>query len=1204
MTLRGTRKSAIAGIAAPAAWLVAIGAAMALASGMASGPGARAAAGTGAMADAPVVFARDIRPILSDRCFKCHGPDEAVREANLRLDTFAGATAERPDGAAIVPGEPQASEILRRLRHADPDLRMPPEGSNLAVTEAEIKLIERWIAQGAEYSGHWSLTPAQRPKVPEAGAGWARNPIDHFVAAGLMPEGLIPSPEADRETLLRRVSLDLTGLPPAPEEIDAFLADAAPGAWERVVDRLLASDRYGEHMARYWMDAARYGDTHGLHLDNERIMWPWRDWVIEAFNSNMPFDQFTIEQLAGDLLPDPSLEQRIATGFNRNHVTTSEGGAIDAEYLVKYAADRTETVGTVWMGLTLECAKCHDHKFDPISQREYFQLFGFFNSITERAMDGNQRDPPPVVRAPTPQQQAELAALQAKIAERESQLTAPDPKIDAQQASWVAEMRSQWTEGWRLLEPHEWISTGGAAMTLQDDGSLLASGTIPHTDTYEIVARTDVVGARLLRLEALTDPSLPHNGPGLAENANFVLSEIEAEVVSLEDPSVREPVQFISAAADHQQMNGPFPVTAAIDGVVDRTNGWAVEGFNRREKRTAVFVSQAPMGFEGGSEIRVRLRFGTHFGQHQIGRVRLAVGSDEALVESLGAVGAGVWHAAGPFDAPTRQEAFGNAFGPEQAPGAIELDASYGQVTWVAHPEWADGKVNTLTGGVSATYLHRKLYAPTARTVTLALGSDDGIKVWLNGALVHEKDVARPAATNQDQVQVDLPAGASDLLIKIANYGGGYAFAFEITGDSAGAELLRAIDLVLADERSDEQEAALQRYFRTRHSPEMQQLAAGVAKLRATEQEMLAAAPTTLVMQERDEPMATYLLRRGEYDQPQQQVERATPAVLGRLPEDAPRDRLGLARWLVSGEHPLTARVTVNRLWQQVFGTGIVATSEDFGSQGAWPTHPELLDWLAVEFVESGWDLKAMLRLLVTSATYMQSSAVTPELLALDPENRLLARGPRFRLDGEVIRDQALAASGLLVEQIGGPSVRPPQPDGLWEAVAYTDSNTRTFMPDEGDAIHRRSLYTYWKRTSPPPNMTVFDAPTREVCTVRRARTNTPLQALALLNDPQFVEAARALAERALIEEEDTDARLSLAMRLVTGRTPTDDECAVLRGLYESELAAYRADPAAAEALLNVGEAPRDESLDAAAHAAMTAVASAILALDEAVTKG
>lgn len=1159
---------------------------------------------TPAKGQPPVNYNRDIRPLLSNTCYTCHGPDEAERQAGLRLDRRDVAFAELDSGAtAIVPGDSAASELYRRITSDDPWSRMPPEDHEKQLTPEQIESIRLWIDQGAPWGEHWSFIPPERPTLPEVQADdWPRHPIDRFVLRRLEEEGLRPSPEADKVTLLRRVTFDLTGLPPTPDEIDAFLADSSPEAYERVVDRLLASRRYGEHMARFWLDAARYGDTHGLHLDNERVIWPYRNWVIDAFNANMPFDQFTIEQLAGDLLPEPTLDQVIATGFNRCNVTTSEGGSIDEEYYVRYAVDRVETTGTVFMGLSLGCAACHDHKYDPISQREFYGLFAFFNSLTEKAMDGNAPAPPPVVKVPSEQQRAAMEELEARIAEVRQQLNGPQAELDAAQLAWEAELRDQTAGRWQILEPVEYASAGGATLRKLDDQSLLAEGNNPDRDVYEIAAPTGLEGIVAVRLEALTDDSLPHTGPGRSSNANFVLSEFEMEVAPLSDSTQFQRVRFAHARADHSQTNGEYFIEKAIDGIVDATNGWAVSGFERRENRTAIFTLAEPIALEGGALLRFRLRHESHFTQHAIGRVRLSVSTDPATAP----VTLGTWHQIGPFTREEGGEVYDVAFGPVEA---VELDASYddGKLQWVQRPDLADGTIHPLEGEYAATYLYRTIHAPSPRKLTLSLGSDDGLKVWHNDRVVLDRNVQRGAAEDQDRVVLDLATGENRILLKVVNASGSCAFYFKALDDDLGGELAELLPIVAlpADERSAAQQKQLRDYFRSKNWDQWSALQAKLTELGEEKKSLDREIPTSMVMKELDEPKPAYVLIRGEYDKKGDPVERHLPAVLPPLPEGAPLNRLGLAQWLVDPGHPLTARVTVNRLWQQFFGTGLVKTSEDFGSQGEWPSHPELLDWLATEFIASGWNVKDMVKAIVTSATYRQSSTVSEELLRRDRDNRLLARGPRYRLDAETIRDNALAVSGLLVEGEFGRGAKPYQPPGLWEAVGYTSSNTARFTRDDGDALYRRSIYTFWKRTAPPPYFLIFDAPSREACTVRRPRTNTPLQALLLMNDEQHVEAARHLAQRAMLEGgAGTAQRVQYAFRLATARFADDDELAVLLQAYQAQLEIYQADPEAAAALLEVGESPYDQSLSPVELAAWTMVANLILNLDETVTKG
>lgn len=993
---------------------------------------------TVALAEERVQFNRDIRPLLSEKCFFCHGPDASHREADLRLDVESEAKAY-----AIDLEQPHESELVARITSDDADLRMPPPDSGEELTTEEMELLRRWIEQGAPYEDHWSFVPPRRPELPAVGdPSWVRNSIDRFVLARLDEGHAQPSPEADRYALIRRVTLDLTGLPPTVGEVEAFVADSSDDAYERVVDRLLQSRRYGEHMARYWLDAARYADTNGYQYDLEREQWVWRDWVIHAFNTNMPFDQFTVEQIAGDLLPDATDQQRLATAFHRNHPITIEGGVIDEEYRTEYVVDRLVTTSTVWLGLTMMCSRCHDHKYDPISQREFYQFYAFFNNVPERGLNGfdPKLDVPSPLRAA---QEARSARQLKEAAERLDQLLAGER---GDLAGWEHQVIEETRDRWEVVVPEVRRSRGGAELVVQSDHSILARGENPATEVYELILTADQP-IHAIRLEALTHESFAGGGAGRAANANFVLSEFEVAAAASDASQDFMAAKIASADADYSQEG--FAISAAIDGQIDST-GWAVDGNVKREHRTVTFVLAEPIRSDATAKVRIRMHF-AYGGSHQIGRFRVAL-------------------------------------------------------------------------------------AP--------------------------------------QPPVDLPAEID----AIANQ------------DAA----LRSADAA----------AQLKEYLADRFgSPELRTAVAQVRSARA-ELAALRETPATMVMAEMETPRTTHVLLRGEYDQPGDEVQAGTPAALPPMPDGLPRNRLGLARWLVTRDHPLTARVAVNRFWQQIFGTGLVKTAEDFGAQGEWPSHPELLDWLAVEFVDSGWDVKALLKQIVMSATYRQSSTASPERLAQDPENRLLGRGPRNRLDAEVIRDSALAASGLLSDQIGGPSVFPYHPSGLWQEINNRPGYSRTYQQDSGDNLYRRSVYTFWKRTVPPPSMAVFDAPEREFCIIRRSRTNTPLQALALLHDPQYVEAARHLAGRMLSEGGATmEQRLSHGFQLCHARPPSDDELAVLSEIVASRLAQYRDDRDAAARLLEVGDSPRDASTDEAELAAWTAVGRVMLNLSEFVTK-
>lgn len=1146
-------------------------------------------------------FNRDIRPILSNNCFACHGMDHATRKAGLRLDDGKNAFETLPSGnIALMPGDRAKSELFQRITSANPDEKMPPAEAKKELTPEQIELLGRWIDEGAHYEPHWAFVPPERPEPPAVTAeDWTRNDIDRFILARLEQEGLKPAPEADRATLIRRVTLDLTGLPPTPAEVDAFVNDTSPDAYEKLVDRLLATPQYGEHMTRYWLDLARYADTNGYHIDNERYMWRWRDWVIDAFNSNLPYDQFTIQQLAGDLLPNPTLEQRLASGFNRNHMVTFEGGIIPEEYRVEYVVNRVNTTSTVWMGLTVSCAQCHDHKFDPISHRDYYGLYAFFNNIAEQGSDGRDGNAAPMMPAPTPEQDRKRAALDAEIQAILDKMHRPVPDLDAAQAEWEGAQAQTLQARWTVLQPSELKSTGGATLEKREDGSVLATGDNPDKDVYEFVATTDVTGITAIRLEALADPSLPKGGAGRFDNANFVLSEFEVEVAPAADPAEATPVAFAAANADFSQEK--FDIAGAIDGKPE--TGWAAAGFDRPESRTAIFMPRERIGFPGGSLLRIRLKHESEFAKHAIGRFRLAVTADPAMAPA----DLGPWYMNGPYKAETGAKALETAWEPETA---VDLEATYedGRVKWLPAPEFKDGEPNNLKGDVGATYLYRVIKVSAPRTVTFGFGCNDTMKVWLNGKLIHEHAQARGTIADSDRVTATLEPGENRLLMKVANEGGKHGFFFRVAEQQIGDVPVdvEAALLLAKDSRSEDQQRRVRAFYRKSHWPEWEPLETQLASVRNERSDLEASIPTAMVMAELEKPRETFILKRGQYDQPTEKVTPAVPAVLPPLPADAPPNRLGLAQWLVSPDHPLTARVAVNRFWARYFGTGIVKTVEDFGIQGDLPSHPELLDWLATEFIRTGWDVKALQRLIVTSAAYRQSSRSTPELRKRDPENRLLARGPRFRMDAEMIRDAALAVSGLLVPTIGGPSVKPYQPEGIWEEVSYGDPNftAQSYTQDHGEALYRRSMYIFWKRTAPPPSMVVFDAPNREVCTARRARTNTPLQALVLMNDPQYVEAARHLAARMIKDGGAApEERIAYAFRLATARFPKPEETAVLAEIFKTQLERYRQNTEAAKQLLAVGESPRDETLDPAEHAAWTTVASMILNLDETVTK-
>ena len=1156
---------------------------------------------------AAVSFNRDVRPILSDKCFLCHGPDAGSREAGLRLDERSGAIADRGEngGPAIIPGDPDSSILVGRIHAKNPRTVMPPPESGKELSEDEKAILEAWIAEGAVYEPHWAYTLLEPPLIPPSHAEEA-NPIDAFVRADLANIGRDLADPALLETQFRRVSLDLIGLPPTPAEMDDFLAAAAIDpdvAYADAVARLLERPAFGEHQARFWLDAARYADTHGLHLDNVREMWPYRDWVVDALNRNLPFDQFTIEQLAGDLLPKPTLDQRIASGFNRCHPTTSEGGAIDEEYIVKYTIDRVETTSTVWMGMTAGCAACHDHKYDPLSQRDFYRLFAFFNNTTEEAMDGNIEAPPPVVKVPTPDQERELKSLADRKASIEASLgTAADtlaPDID----EWSKSQHRIHAGRWELPRRINATSTGGATIDPQSDGSVVYRGENPTTDiqsmTFALSSPTPM-SIHAIRIDLLLDEEEAaegdERGPGRnPDNANFFLTEIEVQTASSRGaiPTSRDDawttLEVSSAWASHEQDG--FPLAHALDGVQDNPNqGWASRGGDHPAARIAVVGLAEPLHVKRGDLLRVRLHANSIYSGHGVKRSRIFVSTEpgDLPVQLSG------WETT---DA-VQMESF------ESAMDAPVTSIPFGSGVW-SPADYTDGTAHELEAPErSVTWLRRTIVAKGPRQLVLGIGSDDGLEVFFNGESVHRNATRRSVTPDDDEVTIDIPAGSHDIMLRIANDGGQAGFAFRVKEERRGniPELLAGILIRPENEWTDGERDRLRDWYLRNEWEEGRERVAAVDAIDAEVAKLNEEIPTTLVSMERTERRPAYILDRGAYDAPTEEVKPGTPDFLPSMPTALSRDRLGFARWLVDPTHPLTARVTVNRLWQQYFGRGLVSTPEDFGLQGASPTHPALLDWLAWQFVRSGWDVKEMHQLIVTSKTYRQQFAFD-EFAAIDPENERLSRGNRHRLDAEVIRDQALFLAGLLEQTVGGPPVRPYQPDGVWKALAYSTSNTGNY--ERGDATHlyRRSLYTFWKRTAPPPNMMAFDAPSREICSVGRERTNSPIAALVLMNDEQFVEAARAFGLRMRARDADLDASLGWGFRAATGRHADDEELQMLRDYFQSERAVYTDDDQAARALATVGEFMAPPDIAPADVAAWTMVGSLILNLDETINR-
>ena len=1023
------------------------------------------AAQTPAVRQQPVDFTTQIRPLLSDRCFRCHGPDASKRKKELRLDIAAGALKNLDDGWAVVkPGDPDRSELVRRI-FADDDDIMPPSESHLSLSAAEKALLLRWVREGADYRPHWAFLPVRSPALPATPSpGASADPIDRFIATRLADAGLRPAPEASRETFIRRAALTLTGLPPTIAEIDAFLADTSPQAFARVVDRYLASPAYGERMAMDWLDLARYADTYGYQADVDRDMSPYRDWVIRAFNDNLPYNQFLIWQLAGDLLPGATRDQRIATAFNRLHRQTNEGGSIEEEFRTEYAVDRVNTFGTAMLGLTLECARCHDHKFDPITQRDYFSLFAFFNNIDESGLYShftNATPTPALLLWPAGRLEAR-DRVAARIAETERHLKVLARSARAPFARWSA------------------------------------SAPQMRTPAPVVHLAFEAVSAETTPDRAAAQPARLQDGPQFVRESG---SSTDGALRFSGDNSIVHPGAPTFTRTD------PFSVDIRL--------------MPTEVQARAVILHQSRAWTDAGSRgFELTLDHGRPF----FGLIHFWPGNAIAV----------------------------------------------GATTALPLNEWSRLTV-TYDGSSRAAGI--TLYLDGARLATEVV----------RDRLTKDITYRREAGDQSDKPQLTLAARFRDSGFKNGLIDDLRIFDVELT----------AAEVAGRPVRKDEDGFA---YFLAR---EYQPFVDGVKALRTLREQanaLVADVPEIMVMEEMHPPRQTHLLKRGAYDAPGEVVGRDTPASLPPFPATQPRNRLGLARWLTSPQHPLAARVVVNRVWRMHFGRGIVATPEDFGSQGKLPTHPELLDWLTDRFVKDGWDVKALHRRIVLSATFRQSAGVTADAAARDPENRLLSRWPKTRLLAEQIRDGALAASGLLNRTIGGPSVKPYQPAGLWEQ----SGTGKVYRQDAGLKLYRRSLYTFWRRTAPPPSMTAFDAVTREICVARREATTTPLQPLVLLNDPQFVEASRVLAER-LLERHPRDARARHrdAFRALVGRVPDDAETRILERMFAEQHQWFARHPADAAKYVNVGDSSPEPSLDFDDLAAMTAVVNAIVNLDE-----
>ncbi|MEE2948434.1 MAG: DUF1553 domain-containing protein [Verrucomicrobiota bacterium] len=1150
-----------------------------------------------------IEFNRDIRPILSDNCFQCHGPDAKHRKAGLRLDTENGAFRNEGGVRPFVAGKLGESEAYRRITTNEPDNLMPPPDSGRSLTDAEQDSIRRWIEQGAEWQRHWAFIPPKRTALPlgqALGQEQPRNAIDHFILAKLRDEQLAPSPEAAKRTLIRRATLDLTGLPPTPTELEAFVADRGPRAYERLIDHLLASPHYGEHMAQGWLDAARYADTNGFQADRTRNQWHWRDWVVDALNRNMPFDQFTIEQLAGDLLPNPSLDQLIATGFNRNHMLNGEGGAIAAETQVEYVVDRVETTGTVWLGLTVGCARCHDHKYDPISQREFYQLFAFFNNLPEKGGG----DMEPTTRVATSEQARQLRALEAQLDEHRSVLNLPLARFDDDRKKWEAPYVKEISntgrlDGWQRIKPDTASSTAGSELTIQNDASVLASGKLPDHDEYKLTFRTDLKGITGLQLETLTDSSLKGGGPG--REGNFVLTGFEllpgVDEINLGNLEQRFDSGVMTKGAKRLDIDITGKGLLVLD-VGDTGNGissdWAdwgepnLEGPDGTLKLTDLNwhsgttdyrkvlknknVKDQPLRLDGkplkwgiGTHAKSRIVFRLPKGYT---RFKAIVGPDTSALEEVAepqtsirfTVSVSAKNRPGELN-PLQFASAVAEFNQDglSVNGAIDNDPQSGWGIWKKNFDYNQPR--------KAVFRLKETWAAgKGSRFTLKLRHQHGAKKHLLGRF-------RLSVTSAPEPSLEM-------------------------AEVLPEEMIRILKTPPA-KRLAEQSETIAQHHRSK-MPDFIAAKRGEVSTLTAIRKLTDSFSKTMVMREMDQPRDTYLLVRGVYDQPDknQSLKPGVPNSLPGLAKPRRANRLDLAHWLTDSDHPLTARVTVNRYWQHFFGTGLVKTTEDFGVQGERPVNSALLDWLATEFVISGWNVKHLHRLIVTSAAYRQSSVLTPEQLERDPENRFITRGPRHRMSAQTIRDQALAISGKLWTRIGGPPVRPYQPPGVWSDFSY---GKIVYKQDNGEALYRRSLYTFWRRSVKPAMF--FDNPARRVCSVRPRRTNTPMHALNLLNDTTYVEAARCFAEQLLRQSgSDTD-RLGQALKMATGRPAQAEEVDLLAKRLAKLQAHYANNPSEANELLAVGQAKPDPTLNAIHVASLTGITSLILNLDEVLTK-
>ncbi len=1045
----------------------------------------------------PVDYVYDVKPILSDRCFACHGPDAKNQKADLRLDVAGFAYKKETESGlkAITPGKPWRSEFVHRILSDDPDMKMPTPESHLSLTAREKAILIRWIEEGAVYKPHWAFTKVEKPRVPETGnKQWAANEIDHFILEKMEEKGFTPSPQADKITLLRRVSMDLTGLPPTAGEIENFLADSSPEAYEKTVDRLLASPRYGEHMAVAWLDAARYADTHGYQDDGPRTAWPYRDWVIKAFNENLPYDGFVTWQLAGDLLPNPTRDQLVATAFNRMHQQSQEGGIVPEEYRTAYVADRTDTFGKVFLGMSVECARCHDHKYDPISHKDYYSLFAYFNNVNENGQIPYNGESSPAITIPAPEAEARLDFIRTRLEKEYDRLRSDDTAYEERFQKWLQ-----------------------AAESAPEKALIPGNKDLIGYFTFDEASGKEFANLANLRHKAFSegDDSLSNaaSRPGKFGKARFMYGD--------------NPVRFGDKFAFFER-NQPFTISiwlnirdAAIDGsLIHKSNG-------------------VMNGYRGWNVFRL-----------PDGRIRLTISyvwpENSIEIQTVDPVPLDKWtHVAFSYD------------GLSKANGVVlYLDGLPVKVT--VHN---DGLTQSILYGKNKTN-------------------------WY----VDQLSIGRLSDQRTKNFEVDELKIYSRVLTPL-----------EMLGEFSRKNELLAVLKTPREKRPPEKLAALRDYYLAHIDESYRQARAEALSLLGEETEIRNTQIDVMITKERRFPRKTYILNRGAYDAPDKEVTADTPDSFFKIPKGYPENRLGLAQWLLHEDHPLFTRVAVNRFWQSYFGNGLVVTSDDYGNQGELPTHPLLLDWLASAFRESKWDVKAMQKMIVMSSTYRQSSRIRTDLNAEDEDNRYYTRGPSYRLSAEQIRDNALASSKLMAGWIGGKSAHPYQPDGIWEALATR--NEVRYRQQHGDTLYRRSLYTVWKRSAPPPMMLSFDASERHFCITKRQKTSTPLQALVVMNDPQFVEASRVLAQQALKRDNAVDRQIAHIFTALTSRPPSDYELSILRGLYQEEYDDFLRNPKRVSGILSVGEYPADRTLDAAKVAAFTMVASTVMNFDEFVIK-